>query len=118
MLSASVASSLVSRDFSRLSGSLPGSAADLAGLRAGRDNVRAIAQQLVAAALVQPALASMREGSDAAAPFQPTAAEKRFGPMLDAMLAERIVGASNFELPRVIEQRLLDAANARKGPAA
>jgi hypothetical protein len=64
------------------------------------------AEQLVSAALVQPALASMREMSTAAGAFAPTDAEKRFGPMLDAMLADRVVHASNFELPKLIVERI------------
>ena len=45
--------------------------------------------------------------SQAADPFGPTDAEKRFGPMLDAMISDRIAEAASFPLTDIITQRLL-----------
>jgi hypothetical protein len=117
MMSGSVASSLASP---RTPPSARGPAATSAEqiVLAAKGDLRKASQQLVAAALVEPALASMREGSTAVEPFAPTTAEKRFGPMLDSMLADRIVGASNFELPKMIERQLTARMAAKRGVTA
>lgn len=64
------------------------------------------ARELVAIALVQPALASLREHSQAAEPFAPTTAEKQFGAILDARRAQEIVRAKGFPLVDAVAARL------------
>ncbi|MGA1223913.1 MAG: hypothetical protein ACO31E_05010 [Phycisphaerales bacterium] len=56
------------------------------------------AKTLVGEGLVKPVFESMREGGCAAGPFAPGTAERRFRPMFDAILADRLVEGSNFEL--------------------
>lgn len=74
------------------------------------EQARAVASQFVATAFIQPLLAELRESSRAADPFGPTDAEKRFGPMLDAMVSDRISEAARFPLTDIIAQRLLRSA--------
>ena len=63
------------------------------------------ARKLVAIALVQPMLAMLRETSRAEGPFAPGDAEKRFGPLLDQQIAERITKRAHFALvDRIAEQ--------------
>jgi len=57
---------------------------------------RAAAEKMVATAFVQPVLKQLREANNAPAPWGPTDAEKQFGPLLDAQIAERIVQAARF----------------------
>lgn len=59
---------------------------------------RDAAEQLVSTAFVQPILSGLREMNNAAPPFAPTQAEKQFGPLLDAQLADRYVAGQNFPL--------------------
>ena len=51
-----------------------------------------------------------RESSMAAGPFAPGDAERRFGPMLDQQLADRITRTARFPLIDRIEQQIADAA--------
>ena len=71
---------------------------------------RESAEQIVASSLVQPILASIREQSRAEGPFAPSTAEKRFGPMLDQHLADRIVRKANFPLVDRLERHLTEAS--------
>ncbi len=73
----------------------------------GRSAARQAATELVASALLVPVLDAMYERPLAEAPFAPTAAEKRFAPMLSQHLADRIIGAANFPLVDTILDRLL-----------
>ena len=73
----------------------------------GRPAAREAATQLVASALLVPVLDAMYERPLAEPPFAPTAAEKRFAPLLSQHLADRIIGAANFPLVDVILDRLL-----------
>ena len=73
----------------------------------GRPAARQAATELVATALLVPVLDAMYERPWAEAPFAPTAAEKRFAPMLSQHLADRIVGSANFSLVNTILDRLL-----------
>ena len=73
----------------------------------GRPAAREAATQLVASALLVPVLEAMYERPRAEPPFAPTAAEKRFAPLLSQHLADRIIGAANFPLVDVILDRLL-----------
>jgi Rod binding domain-containing protein len=70
-----------------------------------REQVREAAEQLVASAFIVPVLASMRETSKAAGPFAPGTVERRFGPLLDQHLADRITQASRFTLVDAIVDR-------------
>ena len=65
---------------------------------AGVDPARDAAEQLVAISFIQPVLSSLRESNMAADPFGPGDAERRFGPMWDAAIAQRIVKARGFGL--------------------
>lgn len=83
----------------------PSAAASVAATRPGagsRDaevrEVRRAMEQLVASALVEPALSTARSGSLAAGPFAPGDTERRFGPLLDQAIAEHVVRGANFPL--------------------
>ncbi|MCB9838830.1 MAG: hypothetical protein H6813_05785 [Phycisphaeraceae bacterium] len=67
---------------------------------------RQAAQEFIAIALVQPVLAQLRETNQAAAPFAPGDVEKRFGPLLDAEIAHRMVRSSGWGLVDAVESRL------------
>ena len=47
----------------------------------------------------------MREHSQATGPFAPNISEKRFGPLMDQHIADRITKAANFPLVDVIVDR-------------
>lgn len=72
-----------------------------------REATEVAAQQLVSSALIQPVLASMHESTFISedSPFAPGTVEKRFAPMLDQYLSERITSASNFDLVRMIADK-------------
>ncbi len=72
-----------------------------------REMAREAATQLVAEALIMPVLESMRDSPMLRPPFAPGFAEKRFAPLLDQQIADRITGASNFSLVDQIVDRLL-----------
>lgn len=63
-----------------------------------RGLAREAAKTLVSEGLIKPVFASMRDGGFAADAFKPDAAERRFRPMFDAVLADRLVEGSNFAL--------------------
>jgi len=65
------------------------------------------AEEFVSIAFIQPILKSLRESNDAAPPFAPTAAEKSFGPLLDAELAQRIVAHERYGLVDAVARQLL-----------
>lgn len=69
---------------------------------------RDAAVELVAITLVQPVLAQLRETNNAAAPFGPTPAERQFGTLQDARVAQDIVRASKFPLVDQLAQRMLN----------
>lgn len=69
------------------------------------EKARLAAEKLVASALLEPTLASMRDSPFLEGPFAPGPAEKRFGPLLDAVIAERITSASSFSLIDAIVER-------------
>ena len=79
----------------------------------GRDRDRAAlresAAQLVSSAFIVPVLNSLRNSPFLEPPFAPNHAEKRFAPLLDQLIADRIVSAGNFPLVDVIVNRLLGA---------
>jgi len=76
------------------------------GAEANREEAREAVSQLVSAALVQPALASLRGGAFMEGPMAPGMAERRFGPLLDREIADRVVHAANFPLIDAILDRL------------
>jgi len=76
----------------------------------GASGAREAAEEMVAISLVQPILSSLRESSDAAPPFAPGDAERRFGPLFDAEIARRITRASNFPLVDRLARQLLTQA--------
>ncbi|MBX3373510.1 MAG: hypothetical protein KF817_06725 [Phycisphaeraceae bacterium] len=71
------------------------------------DEATAAARQLVAIALIQPALAQVHDSGFATGPFQPGAAERRLRPMLDSILAERIAATPAFPLVDRVRDALL-----------
>lgn len=77
------------------------------GRQTRREMAREAATQLVAEALIMPVLESLRDSPMLRPPFAPGFAEKRFAPLLDQQIADRIVGASNFSLVDQIVDRLL-----------
>ena len=77
------------------------------GRQTRREMAREAATQLVSAALILPVLESMRDSPMLRPPFAPGFAEKRFAPLLDQQIADRITGASNFSLVDQIVDRLL-----------
>jgi Rod binding domain-containing protein len=77
------------------------------------DDARAAAEELVAMTFVQPLLAQMREMNEAAEPFAPGIAERRFGAMWDAEIAQRLVRSRGFGLVDAVAQNVL--SKARKG---
>jgi len=72
---------------------------------ARKAEARKAANELVASTFIVPMLSKLRETSLAEGPFAPGTAEKRFGPMLDEKLADRIVEASNFDIVEAIAER-------------
>ena len=72
-----------------------------------RDSNRALeaAKTLVGEAFVKPVLASLRDSGLAADAFKPGTAEKRFRPMFDAMLSDRVVESSHFALVERVADR-------------
>jgi len=74
------------------------------------------AKTLVTEGLVKPVFASLREGGFAADAFKPGAAERRFRPMFDAILADRVVEGSNFDLVTRVADRF-ERSIAAKNPS-
>ncbi|NNF43296.1 MAG: hypothetical protein HKN62_09645 [Phycisphaerales bacterium] len=85
------------------------SAASTTAATARADEGRKAAESLVASTFVVPVLAMLRETSQAAEPFAPGAAERRFGPLLDQQLADRIVSGANFGLVDRVQEHLSGA---------
>lgn len=71
---------------------------------------RQAAEQFVADAFVVPALQTLRDGPFAVedGPFATTTTERRFGPMFDSIIADRIVGRTNWPLIDTVARRLLN----------
>jgi len=67
--------------------------------------VRHAAQQLVSSALLLPTLALLRASGPTEGPFAPGDVERRFGPLLDQHMADRIVSSSNFSIVDAIVKR-------------
>ncbi|MEY3142637.1 MAG: hypothetical protein RLY21_1130 [Planctomycetota bacterium] len=71
------------------------------------------ARTLVSEGLVKPIFAELREGNMAADMFKPGVAEKRFRPLLDGMLADRVVASNDFPVVGVIADRFERALSRR-----
>ncbi|MEM9066753.1 MAG: rod-binding protein [Planctomycetota bacterium] len=71
------------------------------------EQARQAAEQMVALTFVQPILAQMRESSDPAGPFKPSAAEKQFRSMHDRLIAGDLVKAANFPIVEQLTQDLM-----------
>ncbi|UYV13180.1 MAG: hypothetical protein NCW75_02575 [Phycisphaera sp.] len=69
-------------------------------------SARRAAEDFVAMAFVEPLLAELREGNNAAPPFAPGPAEKQFGEIMDQVMSRQIVRASNFGLVDRLEADL------------
>ncbi|MEL7473560.1 MAG: hypothetical protein AAGK04_09605 [Planctomycetota bacterium] len=79
---------------------------------------RDAAERFVSATFIQPLLKQFRESNQAAPPFAPSEAEKSFGGILDAMLADQIVQAQGLPIvERLARDLLRDSASAPQ-PAA
>ncbi len=74
--------------------------------RPQQSEARVAASQLVASAFIEPALASLREGTFAEPPFAAGFVERRFAPLLDRHIADRITASANFPLVDLIVRRL------------
>ncbi len=72
-----------------------------------RATVRASAAQLVSSTFIMPVLNAMHESPFMQEPFAPGFAEKRFMPLLNQKIADRITQAANFPLVDLITDRLL-----------
>ncbi len=75
--------------------------------RPQQSEAREAASQLVASAFIEPALASLREGTFAEPPFAAGFVERRFAPLLDLQIADRITASANFPLVDLIVRWLL-----------
>ena len=64
------------------------------------------AEKLVTDAFVKPALASMRESPFRDGLFAPGPGERRFMPMLDELIADRITKAANFSLVEAVTRHI------------
>lgn len=73
------------------------------------------ARTLVGEGLVKPVFAELREGGFAADGFKPGAAERRFRPLLDAALVDRIVERNGFDLVERTADRFERTIAARSG---
>lgn len=78
-----------------------------AGATGSASEARRAAEEFVALALVQPVLAQARESSMAAEPFAPSPAERQFGALHDAIVAQRITQSAQFPLVDRIAESLM-----------
>jgi hypothetical protein len=76
------------------------------------------ARTLVSEGFVKPVFAQLRDGSMAAGPFQPGVAERRFRPLLDTMLADRVVSSAGFPAVEVVADRFERAILRGQTPSA
>ena len=74
-----------------------------------------VARKLVSIAFIEPVLAQLRETSQAAGPFAPGDAERRFGPLFDQHVADRITSSANFPLVDSLREHLLGNAESTEG---
>mgnify|MGYP007037792050 CR=1 FL=1 len=72
----------------------------------GPEAAREAAEDFVSIALVLPVLKQMREMNQAAPPFAPSDGEKKFGALLDAELAARLVRSTKFGIVDAVAERM------------
>ena len=72
-----------------------------------REVVRRAAAQLVASTFIMPILQSMHDSPFLKPPFAPGFAEKRFQPLLDQQVADRLTSAARFPLIDIIVDWLM-----------
>ena len=77
--------------------------------------LREAAENLVSSAFITPVLAALRSSNQAAEPFAPGTAERRFGPLLDQHIADSIVKGGNFGLVDSIVERFMPAEQRMHG---
>lgn len=79
------------------------------GERAGpEDRARQAARDFVAMAFVQPVLKQLRESNHTAAPFAPGPGERQFRALMDAEIARKVVGSSDWPLVDRLARQLLE----------
>ena len=83
---------------------------------AAPDQLRDAAVKLVSSSLVLPALASLHQSPlrPTSGPFAEGTIEKRFGPLLDAQLSDRVTKASKFGLVDSIVKRFASHSHGNK----
>lgn len=69
--------------------------------------IRDQSRKLVAEAFIRPLLAQIREQNNAAAPFAPGDAEKRFGPLIDQAVADSMTRPDRFPMVKAVERSML-----------
>jgi Rod binding domain-containing protein len=84
-----------------------------AGRGADADKARQVAQQLVADTFIKPVLEQMRETNMMASRFAPGDAERRFGPLLDEHIADRMTQRDGFPLVDAVAEHLMSASAKR-----
>ena len=72
-----------------------------------KELIRNESRKLVAEAFIRPLLAQVRDQNNAAAPFGPTDAEKRFGPMIDQVVADSMTRPDRFPMVKAVERSML-----------
>lgn len=72
---------------------------------------REAAEAFVAEIFIKPLLSSVREQSNAPAPFAPTQAERQFGGMLDGVVAKDVVRAADLPLVDRLARDLLERSS-------
>lgn len=72
-----------------------------------REKAREAAIQLVSTAFILPVLEDMQEGIFRSEMFEANLVEKRFAPLLNQRIADRIATASNFPLVDALVDRLV-----------
>ena len=79
------------------------------------EQARQAAQQMVASTFIMPVLAKMRQSPFLVGPFAPGDTERRFGPLMDQHVADRIAAGDSFPLVDRITEHLLTAQARRLG---
>jgi hypothetical protein len=79
------------------------------------EEARTASEQLVSSAFILPVLAELRSSSMSEGPFAPGDTERRFGPVLDQHIADRLTQRSHFPLVDRLTEDLLRPAASRLG---
>lgn len=78
--------------------------------------LREAAEQFVSSAFLVPILNSLQESPFGEGPFAPGIGEKRFAPLLNTHLADRVTSAAGFGLVESIMERLAPTSAAAADP--